>query len=400
MDNAAAILLPMMLVSSLSGLVVYAATGLGLSKVFEKLGEPAWKGWVPIYNLVTVMRLGGVSPLWVIALFIPVVSIAGAVFFYVAVHAINRRFGKGIGFTVLAIFLLPVWACLLGFDRAAVATTPALQSEPAPEATEAPEVAPTGGFVSAPVSANFAAGTPPIPPAPFVVSAPSSLTPPPPPPVFGSAPDSAATTPPPSTSIPAAGSPSGTPAPTRIGPPPLIGAPPGFPPSAPAIPAATPAAPAPAAAAPAVPVPAAPATPAPVVPVPSVDVPAPAEAPAATVVTAATPVVTTWLLETNDGQLVTLDREVVLLGRNPTADPGHPEAQLVALDDSGKTVSKTHARLELIDGTWRLTDLNSTNGVLLVSDDGEQTDLAAGATAAVGERFLLGELPTRLYRQR
>jgi hypothetical protein len=69
-----------------------------------------------------------------------------------------------------------------------------------------------------------------------------------------------------------------------------------------------------------------------------------------------------WELVLPDGSTADLSGDVVILGRNPVADPAHPRAQLLAIADPTRTVSKTHARLERRGEVWRIVDLGSTNG--------------------------------------
>jgi pSer/pThr/pTyr-binding forkhead associated (FHA) protein len=90
--------------------------------------------------------------------------------------------------------------------------------------------------------------------------------------------------------------------------------------------------------------------------------------------------------------------DVLILGRRPVGDPAYPHAQLIAIDDDTRTVSKTHARLELRGGTWRIVDLDSTNGVLLTDAAGAEVEATAGVEADAGERFLLGDAEIRLER--
>jgi predicted component of type VI protein secretion system len=104
-----------------------------------------------------------------------------------------------------------------------------------------------------------------------------------------------------------------------------------------------------------------------------------------------------WTLETEHGLKVSLTKPVVLLGRNPARGSAHPDAQLVLLQDPGKTVSKTHARLDFVDGAWGIRDLQSTNGIVLIDGAGDESELDAGASASLTERFLLGELAARIY---
>jgi hypothetical protein len=73
----------------------------------------------------------------------------------------------------------------------------------------------------------------------------------------------------------------------------------------------------------------------------------------------------TWQLVPASGASIPLSAEVVVLGRRPAADPAFPSAQLVSVQDEARTVSKTHARLELRGERWLVTDLGSTNGVLV-----------------------------------
>ena len=77
------------------------------------------------------------------------------------------------------------------------------------------------------------------------------------------------------------------------------------------------------------------------------------------------------------GAPIPLTAEVVILGRRPVADPAFPDAQLVARRRQ-RTISKTHARLELRDDRWYITDLDSTNGVLFATLMGTEVDGDAG----------------------
>ncbi|WP_159500173.1 DUF5684 domain-containing protein [Microbacterium sp. 18062] len=107
-----AVLLP----SVIFGLLVYVWTAIGLGAVFAKLGVERWKAWVPVYNQVVLLGLGGLSGWLLLLLLIPVF---GPIFVFVAVvtaaHRINAAFGHGAGMTVLAALLFPVWASVLGF---------------------------------------------------------------------------------------------------------------------------------------------------------------------------------------------------------------------------------------------------------------------------------------------
>ncbi|WP_405371621.1 MULTISPECIES: DUF5684 domain-containing protein [unclassified Microbacterium] len=105
-----------------------------------------------------------------------------------------------------------------------------------------------------------------------------------------------------------------------------------------------------------------------------------------------------WELVPPTGAAVALESDVVIVGRNPAADPRHPRAQLVTIVDPTRTVSKTHARLERRGEIWHIVDLDSTNGVLLPSLLGTDIEVEPGTEVEVAERFLLGDAALRLHR--
>jgi len=101
-----------------------------------------------------------------------------------------------------------------------------------------------------------------------------------------------------------------------------------------------------------------------------------------------------WKLQLDDGRSFDLVEERVELGRKP--DGTTPGTQYLAIADQTRTLSKSHARLELADGQWSVTDLNSTNGVLTADAADVETLLDAGGTARVTDRFILGKVGMRL----
>lgn len=223
--------------------------------------------------------------------------------------------------------------------------------------------------------------------------------------------------------------------PAPVTPPPATIVPPVAAPAVPA-PASAPAASAPAAPAPGAPVPAqvvaAPLPSLPVAPPPGFVAPAAAAAPAAasvpaaaaaaaapivgydpadaetivtgdgdddpfdrTVVVTRRPVVP-WRLVLDDGTPLALDAVVVVLGRNPR-EALTGEQRLVVPDPS-RTLSKTHAVLRLEGDEWAITDLDSTNGVMVPDASGVDQLVDAGVPTPVRNRFVLGTLAVRLER--
>ena len=87
-------------------------------------------------------------------------------------------------------------------------------------------------------------------------------------------------------------------------------------------------------------------------------------------------------IQLDDGRDFRLDRNV-LIGRNPAANAGESQAQLLAVPDPGRTISKTHLHV-LTDGAglW-VTDRNSTNGSAVTTPDGVRTALQPGVPSFV-----------------
>lgn len=105
-----------------------------------------------------------------------------------------------------------------------------------------------------------------------------------------------------------------------------------------------------------------------------------------------------WQLVPASGAPVAITADVVILGRRPVADAAFPKAQLIAVAGDALTVSKTHARLERHDEVWTITDLASTNGVLVRTFMGEEVEVEPGSKIDAGERFFLGDEEFHLAR--
>ncbi|MBO1902743.1 FHA domain-containing protein [Leucobacter weissii] len=126
-------------------LVIWMLWALG--RLFPRLGLRAGEGWIPFWNHWRVLERGG-FPGWIavpffaqflfaivssalratsgdsvnlgalgiellIGLVLGALTLASTVFLFIAVHRINAEAGVGGGFTVLAVFLYPLWATLL-----------------------------------------------------------------------------------------------------------------------------------------------------------------------------------------------------------------------------------------------------------------------------------------------
>ena len=386
------------LVVLLVGGAVYLWYALTLSKVFRKLGTEGWKAWVPILNESEILRLGGV-PAWSVVFYvIPVVSLYGLYLKATALSRVNAHFGRGAGSTVLGILVPPVWSTLLASAPAApdpglherIATSveprsgyafavstpqqPPVEPPPPPPPLPAPAggVPPLAPPAAAPAAPAAPPAPPPVPVVPQLPPPPFGATPPAPPPVVA---------PPPPVVVSAPAATLIVPPPSLIPPPPVVVAPAALP-AAPEMPAQ----------------PWAPMGPAPVAA--PVAAPAPLEDESdgegkldRTVVVDRRPVVP-WRLIVDGGATFRLSGSTAVLGRRPAGSGAG--SQEIAVPDSTRTLSKVHARLDLADGVWTVTDLNATNGVIVIEADGSENLLDPGASAVVRDRFVLGKVGMRL----
>lgn len=103
------------------------------------------------------------------------------------------------------------------------------------------------------------------------------------------------------------------------------------------------------------------------------------------------------MVETEAGDIVEIPANDITIGRRPVAVAG---SVAVALPDATHTLSKTHARLQYdaIVATWRVTDLASTNGVTVLTSDGEQVATPQVATP-FDEYVAFGMLKCRVTTQ-
>lgn len=337
--------------------LLYVWTAMGLAKLFAKLGDASGVAWVPVLNIVTLLRLGEVNPLTVLFLPIPVVQVIGIVYLVTAINTINRRFGLGAGMTLLGLASLPIWASVLGFGRRVPIGGVGNQWRES-DRTVVDLPAPAVG----PLWAPYVAVDEPVQLAPVATTAPVIITPTAEPVVVPVAePMATAATSEAEVTLSE---------PTKGGiawaPPPLM---------------------------------------------------APSQKPRLDPVITTAPVVAAstqglgdvdktvvgrrtrapgWLLTAEGSRPVKLTGKSALIGRNPASSDEYPRAQLVTLADPDKTVSKTHAHLSLFDGRWSITDLSSTNGVYLVTDTGDELEIEIGQPIEATESFRLGDLTVTL----
>lgn len=399
-SEAAAQTTTLVVVLVIGGIVaigVYLWYGWALSRLFPKLGSEASKGWIPFVNDAEIFVLGG-APAWSVALcFIPIVNIYALVMRVKAVSRINAVFGKGDGTTALAILVPPLWATMLAASQplsVADRIFPTMAGQAAAGGTRVPALVPppteSGLGLGLGLEATSEAEAATDAEAP-VLQAPA---------IGGLKPIS------PYLDLP---SPSEgrvirptapAPAPTHpTHPTPIVVARPWEPAESPvrldSAEAAMPFTP----------------SPTPVVtevPAELTDPPSPPAPVAWLVASDEDPEVDSYD-EGAEGETIVVDRRPttpwhlsieglgefpltgnhVLLGRKPTSTS---EAAALMIPDATRTISKVHARLDMVNDEWVITDLNSTNGVIVIESNGTERLLAVGEAAAVPLSFILGNL--------
>lgn len=90
-------------------------------KLYTKAGEKGWKSIIPIYNIVILFKISGLSP-WLILVYllgiIPFVGwIAMIVLTIYQANNLAKSFGKDIGYTVGLVLLAPIFYLILGFGK-------------------------------------------------------------------------------------------------------------------------------------------------------------------------------------------------------------------------------------------------------------------------------------------
>lgn len=131
---------------------------ISLWKIFKKAGKNGWEAIVPVYNIVTLLKVVGINPLFILVSLIPFVGgIADLVLTIVAYIRLSQGFGKTGGFVAGLILLPIIFMPMLAFgkntwdeskiDRNMMSflndkSAPAAASTDSTEPTAAPEEAP------------------------------------------------------------------------------------------------------------------------------------------------------------------------------------------------------------------------------------------------------------------
>ncbi len=84
-----------------------------LWKIFTKAGVAGWKSIIPFYNVYLEYKIAGVSPWWILGLFIPIVN-----FVSIIILSLNlaKSFGRSQVFAIFGLLIFsPVGMAMLAF---------------------------------------------------------------------------------------------------------------------------------------------------------------------------------------------------------------------------------------------------------------------------------------------
>ena len=84
-------------------------------RIFTKAKQPGWAAIVPIYNTLVMLKIVGRPWWWLLLMLIPGVNFVVAVMVY---NDLSKSFGKGVGMTLLIIFLPIIGLPMLAFGSA------------------------------------------------------------------------------------------------------------------------------------------------------------------------------------------------------------------------------------------------------------------------------------------
>ena len=91
-------------------------------KIFTKAGQEGWKALIPIYNVVVLFKIIGLSP-WLLLLYllsvVPVVGwIISIALSIVSTVKLAKAFNQSTAFIFGLLFLSPIFQMILGFGKA------------------------------------------------------------------------------------------------------------------------------------------------------------------------------------------------------------------------------------------------------------------------------------------
>lgn len=96
-------------------IVIGLITLVSMWKIYEKAKQPGWSAIIPIYNVLVQLRIVKRPWWWLILLIIPFINV---IFGIIITYDLAKAFGKGVGYTLLLIFLPFIGYPMLAFGDA------------------------------------------------------------------------------------------------------------------------------------------------------------------------------------------------------------------------------------------------------------------------------------------
>lgn len=119
---ASGVLGGMVAVIGIVGLIIWILTIVAQWKIFTKAGEKGWKSIIPIYNAVTLFKIIGISPWFVLVYLAGAIPVVGSfivlAFTIYVMYKLATAFGKDGGFTVGLVLLNTIFLMILAFGSA------------------------------------------------------------------------------------------------------------------------------------------------------------------------------------------------------------------------------------------------------------------------------------------
>jgi hypothetical protein len=103
------------IIGGLIGLALAIFMIVAMWKLLSKARQPGWAIFIPIYNIIVLLRVAGKPWWWLFLLWVPLLNIVIEILIWAG---IATNYGKGGGFTVGLIFLPIIFVPILAFGDA------------------------------------------------------------------------------------------------------------------------------------------------------------------------------------------------------------------------------------------------------------------------------------------
>ena len=90
----------------------YLVGAFAIYGMFQKADVPTWYAFVPIVNVIGVLRVAGRPWWWILLMIVPIVDI---IIWFVVVNDVSVSFGHGIGFTLGLFFLSLIFFYIVSY---------------------------------------------------------------------------------------------------------------------------------------------------------------------------------------------------------------------------------------------------------------------------------------------